>query len=121
MICILALWSLIFMYHRRYDYFLLILPFAALFMDGAKEGTVTKIWSLSTVWASVGIMILGNFMDMESSVGQSVEHILGKFLPYVSICRVFNMTFILALYIVLITNHLVFRNNKQTEEKEVAL
>lgn len=121
MICILSLWSLIFMYHRRYDYFLLILPFAALFMDGDKKGRITKIWSVSTVWATVGIMILGNFMDMESSVGQSIEHILGSFLPYASICRVFNMTFILALYIVLITNYLVFRNNKQTEEREVAL
>ena len=107
-LCVLAVWSLVFMYHRRYDYFLLVLPLAALFMYEWKTKVSNVIWMAGNIWLSVGILLLGNFIDMESSVGQAVNRYL-SFLPYTGICNLLNTSLIITLYVVLIDAYIVLR------------
>ena len=106
MICTLVLWSLVFMYHRRYDYFLLILPFATVFMPDQK----TKVWRISIMILTIGVLTIGNFVDLESSIGQKINAILSAYLPYATICNVLNASMILLLYFVLCISHITFEN-----------
>lgn len=115
MLCILALWSLVFMYHRRYDYFVLILPFASIFMENTRK---SKCWNICVCVLTIGVLTMGNFMDLESSVGKTVNSIMTSYIPYTSLCNVFNAILIALLYLVLFMSHRVFLENKRSIKKE---
>ena len=96
------------MYHRRYDYFLLVLPLATLFMGKMKINISSMIWKIGNIWLSFGVLILGNFIDLDSSIAQAVNRYM-NFLPYVSICNFMNISLIITMYVVLIDAYIVLR------------
>lgn len=116
MICILATWSLVFMYHRRYDYFLLILPFSELFSgyDIRLDDVKSRLWSVAVCIATIGVLLLGNFTDLTSAVGLRINSIIGNYLPYEIVCSVINGSSIVAIYILLIMNHICLKNGNQS-------
>lgn len=103
------------MYHRRYDYFVLILPFASIFMENTRK---SKCWNICVCVLTIGVLTMGNFMDLESSVGKTVNSIMTSYIPYTSLCNVFNAILIALLYLVLFMSHRVFLENKRSIKKE---
>lgn len=56
----------------------------------------------------IRVLILGNFIDLDSSIGQAVNRYM-SFLPYVSICNFLNISLIITMYVVLIDAYIVLR------------
>lgn len=106
---ILILWSLIFMYHRKYDYFVLIIPFAAAVSSklgmSFKKKNIEYIWRALVITITGGLFIVDWFIDPLTVFGSKLMTILDTGL-YEAVYNGFNLTMIIILYAVLILTYL---------------
>ena len=106
---ILILWSLIFMYHRKYDYFVLIIPFAAAVSSklgiSFKKKSIEYSWKVLVIAVTMGLFIIDWFIDPLTVFGSKLMIILDTNL-YNAIYNGFNLAMIIILYAVLILTYL---------------
>lgn len=88
---------------------------ASIFMENTRK---SKCWNICVCVLTIGVLTMGNFMDLESSVGKTVNSIMTPYIPYTSLCNVFNAILIALLYLVLFMSHRVFLENKRSIKKE---
>ena len=105
---ILVLWSLIFMYHRKYDYFVLIIPFAAAVSSklgmSFKKKNLEYIWRALVITITGGLFIVDWFIDPLTVFGSKLMSMLDTGL-YEAVYNGFNLTMIIILYAVLILTY----------------
>lgn len=94
--------SLIFMYHRSYDFFVLIIPLTVMLNDykESDKKITDKIRIFSIIWVILEIFIMDTFIDPLTGTGMKMQSLFGF---YDSVYNIYIYTVIALLYLCIFT------------------
>lgn len=115
---VLIMWSLIFMYHRKYDYFVLIIPFAAAISSelgiNYSNKNVGCVWRILLIILTTGLFFVDGFIDPLTVFGSKLMTVFGASI-YEDFYSGFNILMIVILYALLVLTCLGKKNENKIE------
>lgn len=101
------------MYHRRYDYFVMIIPMAYIYFNSEvseiknkKMRKITCMNRVSILWIIVGLFVVDAFADPMTSVGMRLNSMLPNI--YENAYSVYCKTLIVAFYLSFISFYALY-------------